>query len=601
MRGGVADLSVGRLQSVWAELRLRNVCWGDWAAPTLVFITPFINFLGFNGYDLLAPESLLVAGALTAVGLLISGLITLRPRLLRPLLLAAVLVMFVDIQPELTVAMTDLVRRHWMEGLGYSQGHAVIVVVSFLPFFACLDLLKTHAGTVLTTIFAVMLAATVWMPGGDKWQQRLDIESTVSTSAPGNSDRTLPPVLHIVLDEQIGIEGLPDEVPGAAELRAELTDFYVDNGFRLYGRAFSHYLNTYNSLANLMNGERRDRDMSFLARSERRYVITENDWFDGLAAQGYEISVYQSHYLDVCAGQRIARCTTGSTSMIRALSNSDVGVMNKAIFMFRSFTAYSVSAYLWTGILREVLGRPESGSGGEGVGDGHETEVAALRTRPPALAPLLALPLMDRLIDDLRSAEPGRAYFAHLLLPHRGFLLDESCRPKPDMDSWYDHTHLGIEAGQRLSEASRSARYTEYFKQVRCTHRMLGEALEALSEAGVMDDAIIFVHGDHGSRISSLPISDETVSRLTDADLIDGFSTLYAVRCPDLEPGYDGRIRSIQALFAEHALDRPIDNEEPIIYLKQPGRPSDARMLEHPMPAFRRSGPESVAVHGACR
>lgn len=599
MRGAVRDLTLRSPASLWAAVRRRNICWGDWTAPSLIFLTPFINFLGFNGYDLLRPECLLVISWLAGVGLSISAAITWKPRLLRPLLLAAALVAFVDIHPELTVSTIEFIRRHWHEGLGYAQGHAVIVVVGFLPCFACLDALKKNAGTILTTVFAVMLAASLWMPGGDKWQQRLEIESTVSGPTAGTLDEGLPPILHIVLDEQIGIEGLPGEVPGVAELRAELTEFYVGNGFRLYGKAFSHYLNTYNSLANLMNGERLDQDMSFVARSDRRYVITGNDWFDGLTAQGYEITVYQSHYLDFCAGQRIARCTTGSTSMIRALRNTDIGVTNKAIFIFRSFTAYSVSAYLWPLVVHEVSRR--FGSDDEEFGDGRQANVAALRMRPPALAPLLAMPLMERMIEDLRDAAPGKAYFAHLLLPHRGFLLDETCRPKPDMDSWYDHTHLGIEADQRLSDDSRAARYTEYFKQVRCTHRLLGEVLDALSEAGVMDDVIIFIHGDHGSRISGMPISGQHISRLTASDLVDGFSTLYAVRCPDLEPGYVGHVRSIQALFAEHALGRPFTNESATIYLKQPGHPAGARLLEQPMPGFGRGERDSIDDRGACR
>ncbi len=585
--------------SLWAAVRHRNICWGDWTAPSLIILTPFINFLGFNGYDLLRPECLVVIAALAGVGLSISALIAWKPRLLRPLLLAMVLAAFVDIYPELTVSTIEFVRRHWYAGLGYAQGHAVIVLGGFLPCFACLDALKRNAGTVLSTVFAVMLAASLWMPGGDKWQQRLEIESTVSGPAAGTRDQGLPPILHIVLDEQIGIEGLPGEMPGVAELRAELTDFYVGNGFRLYGRAFSHYLNTYNSLGNLVNGERRDQDMSFVARSDRRFVLTGNGWFDGLTAQGYEITVYQSHYLDFCAGQRVARCTTGSTSMIRALRNTDIGVTSKAIFIFRSFTAYSVSAYLWPLLVQEVSRR--FGGDNEDFGDGQQAEGAALRIRPPGLAPLLALPLMERLIEDLRDAAPGKAYFAHLLLPHRGFLLDETCRPKPDMDSWYDHTHLGMEADQRISDESRAARYTEYFKQVRCTHRLLGEALDALSEAGVMDDVIIFIHGDHGSRISSSPISARHRSRLTASDLVDGFSTLYAVRCPDLEPGYVGHVRSIQALFAEHALDRPLDSEAATIYLKQRWHSAGGRMLEHPMPDFGREERDSIDLRRACR
>ena len=68
-------------------------------------------------------------------------------------------------------------------------------------------------------------------------------------------------------------------------------------------------------------------------------------------------------------------------------------------------------------------------------------------------------------------------------------------------------------------------------------------------------------------------------------DLIDSYSTLFAVRRPDLAAGQDWRQRSIYSLFAEFAMNRPLAEEPAEVFmgiLKAPkmGQP----YLSKPMP-----------------
>src|SRR5690606_5752666 len=58
-----------------------------------------------------------------------------------------------------------------------------------------------------------------------------------------------PPVLvHLILDEHIGVEGLLGDEPEIAAMRQRLRDFYVGQGFRLFGGAYSEYLHTVNAI-----------------------------------------------------------------------------------------------------------------------------------------------------------------------------------------------------------------------------------------------------------------------------------------------------------------------------------------------------------------
>jgi hypothetical protein len=65
--------------------------------------------------------------------------------------------------------------------------------------------------------------------------------------------------------------------------------------------------------------------------------------------------------------------------------------------------------------------------------------------------------------------------------------------------------------------------------------------------SGVLKDATVIIVGDHGSRISMSHVS-ETMSR---QDLLDNYATLFSIRAPSVEPGYDLRFVSSQRLFTE--------------------------------------------------
>ncbi len=68
---------------------------------------------------------------------------------------------------------------------------------------------------------------------------------------------------------------------------------------------------------------------------------------------------------------------------------------------------------------------------------------------------------------------------------------------------------------------SRRRRYAGYFDQLGCLYRSLREFLEDLQASGLLQDAAIILHGDHGSRISLLTPNRDAAERLSDADLVD--------------------------------------------------------------------------------
>lgn len=142
----------------------------------------------------------------------------------------------------------------------------------------------------------------------------------------------------------------------------------------------------------------------------------------------------------------------------------------------------------------------------------------------------------------------------------------------------------------RKPSDTRAVLYAHYFEQVRCLHRALGQFFTSQQERGLLDEATIIVHGDHGPRIT-LPLpTPSMVDALSELDLIDHYSVLFAVRSPSLRPGSDSSFRPLQGLFTELLLERPLSEEHPGIFLDAPtpydDDPENGEFPWIPMPAF---------------
>jgi hypothetical protein len=102
----------------------------------------------------------------------------------------------------------------------------------------------------------------------------------------------------------------------------------------------------------------------------------------------------------------------------------------------------------------------------------------------------------------------------------------------------------------------------------------LDELFDRMRAAGVYDDSIILLHGDHGSRIVMTEPTAENHHALTEQELVDAFSTLFAMKVPGKPGGYDKSPRPLEQLFAEFVFEAGLiptkiipKNSEPHVYL----------------------------------
>ena len=99
-----------------------------------------------------------------------------------------------------------------------------------------------------------------------------------------------------------------------------------------------------------------------------------------------------------------------------------------------------------------------------------------------------------------------------------------------------------------------------------------------MRQGGIYQNAIIILHGDHGSRITKFQPSKKFFGRPSTRDLVDLFSTLFAVKLPEGQWNYDRTTLPIEELLMEtifphlEMTGNSLNNKsEPFVYLGKEG------------------------------
>ena len=483
-------------------------------APFLLLIAPFAIFVQHQRHGFSHPEVLLVVLVLAAVALLL-GAGAARSRPFEVIALAALLILFADIQ---------------LDEPGEKN-----LLIGFVALCAVLWLVREHAARIVSLMMVTMLAFSI-VP------LRSRAEPAAAADRARASSDDLPFILHLVLDEHIGVEGLPADLTPPT-FRRDLESFFVERGFRLFGRAYSEYASTLWSLAQLLNLAPNSYTASLTTSgvSGGTFRLMRSAYFDRLSEQGYAIRVYRPEYLDMCTDAiPPSACYTYPANSLEALEGLEVPSHQKL--------AVVTGAY---------LARSELHTRAKRVYRTARQQMVRARVPLPEWdwerghsEPLATMPIFDRIAGDLSHARRGEVVFAHLLMPHYPYVYGADCRPRPP-SQWLmrsDASDAGMPGGITNSPDGRAARYPRYLDQIRCAQRKISQLLDALPTP-LQHDAIVIIQGDHGSRISLVePITTAATSPVP-SDYADQFSTLFAVRTPDVEAGYDTRVAPITCLL----------------------------------------------------
>ena len=498
--------------------------------PFLIISDAFIHYLVDNSYPLLTPEVWIGLCGIGILAVLISSVTTRRWRLSHRFINSVLAAIFLGMQFE-KIAMIN--------------SYGLIGLVLGI-FFLCLKL-KDHLYPVMMAVFATSLASSLalslWTEGSAAIHY-VNQSRTVGSNVP-------PRIIHLILDEHIGIEGIPTNMDLGKAVKERITNFYRQYDFFVYGGAHSHYLYTMNAVPNLLNLSAEAKSDAFVTGLHQNKLKT-NNYFKALLQKNYTITAVKTEFLDVCSDENAApqHCIEYNLASLGGIANLNLPVSEKEEMIVLGYLEKSRTYRTIRSRYRSI--QPELASHGIPLPAWADS---FWEQNPFWLGSINTMAIMDKLWGQILMVPPGNVFFAHLIFPHFPYLYQEDCSISR-YEEWnsrelyvlFDDRYLGI--GHRDSQ-KREERYDRYFQQLHCLYSRLDKLFLSMKNAGIFDDSIIILHGDHGSRnVQHQPIK-ENLAQLTEDDYKDAFSTLYAIKIPGNPGGYDSSVYPLEELLAQ--------------------------------------------------
>ena len=504
--------------------------WLEGLLLSLLFLwTPFVNFLITNSFRVTHLPVLMCFGGMVVLAFLISMLRIIQVRVWYVFIITGLTTLFIDITLH-TIA---------------NFGNYLLVAV-FLGAFGCFlkwrKICHLIAVTVVTAVLVGTVVQGILKPNGPEFHAP---EKSIHTTDP-----TLPRMIHLILDEHIGVEGIPAGIDAGRELRGRILQFYNKYNFTLYGNAFSHYFFTKDSIPNALNFSAEADGASFAEGDRGPYKLTTNAYFNVLFQKHYRLYVLGSGWIDYCTDKSfvLETCSNyGGLTLGSALPSLNFTVSDQVMIILGKYLSQSS---LYQGI-RKHYQSVWSHLASQGVSlprwNWDDTT-----TYPHAANTMAIIPELWKRILTLSD---GDFLFAHLLFPHFSYLYKDDCSTHRSVQVFMNgNPALGgrvLEQGSENTPQSREERYRLYFQQVQCLYVRLDELFQQMQTAGIFENSIIILHGDHGARIGIHDPYIEDLALLSREDYADAFSTLFAVKFPNKPGGYNTSITPLEELLAE--------------------------------------------------
>lgn len=374
-------------------------------------------------------------------------------------------------------------------------------------------------------------------------------------------NNSLPPVIHLMLDEHAGIEGIPVDIAEGKKLRLDLEKIYNANGFHVYGAAYSHYMQTFNSVSNLVNFSSSPISHYYFFNNSSK--LKQNTYFKLMAEKGYRIRVYQfNSMIDYCQTHQypIESCYDYPAANLNSILGLGISTKDRFLFMLKSYLLWSQAYVMLMLEYQTYIYQP----------------LYEMGMNPPswswyqARTSALYVPeIFQQIAHDVKQHPKGTFFYAHILGPHNPFVYAANCQLIKNPMKW--QISVGLDPIPNTPETRRE-RYTLYENQVRCVTMQVQLLIDDLKQAGIYKQAIIIVNGDHGARITEhLPL-ETAKDQFTLQSYRDCFNAFFAVKMPGLSPVTSFKPITIQQILANvvgkiAGVSIPVEVAAPYAYL----------------------------------
>jgi hypothetical protein len=465
--------------------------WTRRLAPGITLLAICLGYLAGRGYPLLRPEVFLILAGAMCLGALLGVLCEFIPDWACALLLGMLLILFLSFVFAVNDHMANALAAYFGGSRGKLASRAIGTFVGFVLPLAGAFALRRTLPVIVFVAMAVFIVGALLRPAAALPETK--------TAPEARGERPNHLVLHIVLDEFVGNEGLGSDFPDSASLREDISRFFLSRGFSLHEGAFSSYKATRNSIPAILNFSRPVPADNMPLLGSQPFA-----WFRKLHNEGYRIQYVGISSLPECEGanaQLISVCSLFSLYAAENVRNDNKPALYKAVTIVQA-------AIVESDIYRHALDAL-----------GYPTKVVSWD----------AANQIDIVQEALTHEGGNLAVVAHILLPHFPFFYDANC--------------VRELANARRALESREAYERAYSGQVRCALKRLGGLVSIVDRR--WPGALIIVHGDHGLR--------HLIQFERSSDVKLNFAALFAVRGPGIKAGVVSKQENLQTLFAFYA------------------------------------------------
>ncbi len=324
-------------------------------------------------------------------------------------------------------------------------------------------------------------------------------------------------VLWLVMDENIGLDGFPRDLPMCTSAEAKLRGVLDGRHFTLFPGAYSNYPMTADSVPSIFHGRLLSHAGELMklkgTGGVRNYEMPENALVKSHAARGFRAVVWQHAAMRVCGTPSSAVACRDYGESIGWLHRAPGGWTERFGRLIGTYQASDPLRVRFKGFFPFRFGATIGG--------------------PPSLEGIWP----DGIAREIEAAAGPTLFLAHLLTPHTPYLYrhDGALRPI--------HEWAGDRTGERLPEQEYRESYERYCEQAEFAAGQLERLLWRLENDNLLGVMTVVVHGDHGSRIRRVlrlegghrdagPSFDDYQGTPDARDLSDRFSTLLAIRRP---------------------------------------------------------------------
>ena len=463
----------------------------------LILWIPVYSLASIHG-DVFSPLPIVYSAGVFAVpALLCAAALGGVERRRRAVLLGVLVAFFLDLQ---------------MPGIGSLALVAVAVGLGALFW-----VLRENVLRILLATFATVLASMVLFPG-TRAVPAADRADDVATSEATDVGRGL--YLHLLLDEFAGPSGMPMDFEATAAQRTRLVEFMAAYGFSVAEGSRATYYSSVDSISDVLNFGTLDPENPIYS-GKHPYVLEQNAYFERLGDVRGALRVVQSDYMDFCthAPVELAAC--------RTYRHDGMGWIDGDAWDATSKTRILLGIYGnrqgWIEFVMKRVRRTHRALANAGL------ELPTILAWNGTLAPLNGMEALEQLERDVLAGPADATWFAHLLVPHSPYVFEASCEIRRDPYRWLSNHPRYL---KNNDEAGRAIRYAQYAEQMACTLDRLAGFFDALDRAGRLENATILVQGDHGSRISLVPLRDVDREDETVPHARDVYDAIFAIRSP---------------------------------------------------------------------